>query len=189
MASAAGRPAPRFRRDFIGHAQCVGWAEARQFLGSVPAPPVSRLVRRRSLRARITFCVGATCGRPSEATRATAGRPYMRGAGDAYAPCPTRSTFHVGARPAVALGLPCGNITPMALAQKRATTIALEPAADRLLTRAARSTGVSRSEFIRRQLDIVLEQYRPHPRPRSAGVIKSPLAKRGDEAELFLERR
>ncbi|MGC9984373.1 MAG: CopG family transcriptional regulator [Polyangia bacterium] len=86
-------------------------------------------------------------------------------------------------------GLPCGNMTLMALAQKKATTIALEPTADRLLTRAARSTGVSRSEFIRRQLDIVLEQYRPHPKPRSAGVIKSPLAERGDEAELFRERR
>ena len=83
----------------------------------------------------------------------------------------------------------CGNMTPMALAQKKATTIALAPAADRLLTQAARSTGVSRSEFIRRQLDIVLEQYRPHPRPRSAGVIKSRLAERGDEADLFRERR
>jgi hypothetical protein len=82
----------------------------------------------------------------------------------------------------------CGTITPMALAQKKATTIALEPATDRLLTRAARSNGVSRSEFVRRQLDIVLEQYRPHPRPRSAGIIKHPLPERGDEAELFRER-
>ena len=73
----------------------------------------------------------------------------------------------------------------MAHARKKTTTIALEPAADRLLTRAARSTGVSRSEFIRRQLEVVLEQYRPRPRPRSAGVIKSRLAERGDEAELF----
>ena len=77
----------------------------------------------------------------------------------------------------------------MALAQKKATTIALDPAADRLLTRAARRIGVSRSEFVRRQLDIVLEQYRPHPRPRSAGVIKHPLPERGDEAELFREQR
>lgn len=77
----------------------------------------------------------------------------------------------------------------MALAQKKATTIALEPAADRLLTRAARGSGVSRSEFIRRQLDIVLEQYRPHPIPRSAGIIKRALAGRGDEAELFRPRR
>lgn len=76
----------------------------------------------------------------------------------------------------------------MALAQKKATTIALDPAADRLLTRAARSVGVSRAEFIRRQLDIVLEQYRPHPRPLSAGVLTRPLSERGDEAELFRDR-
>jgi hypothetical protein len=77
----------------------------------------------------------------------------------------------------------------MALAQKKATTIALEPEADRLLTRAARSVGVSRSEFVRRQLDIVLEQYRPHPKPRSAGILKRPLAEQGDESELFREPR
>jgi hypothetical protein len=82
-----------------------------------------------------------------------------------------------------------GTITSMALAQKKATTIALEPEADRLLTLAARSTGVSRSEFVRRHLDIILEQYRPHPKPRSAGVIRHPLLERGDEAELFREPR
>lgn len=77
----------------------------------------------------------------------------------------------------------------MALTRKKATTIALEPEADRLLTRAARSVGVSRSEFIRRHLDIILEQYRPHPKPRSAGVVRHNLAERGDEAQLFRERR
>lgn len=82
-----------------------------------------------------------------------------------------------------------GTITSMALTHKKATTIALEPEADRLLTRAARDAGVSRSEFVRRQLDIVLEQYRPHPRPRCAGLIKDPLPERGDESELFRERR
>ena len=80
-------------------------------------------------------------------------------------------------------------MTPMALAQKKATTIALDSAADRLLSRAARSNGVSRSEFVRRQLDIVLEQYRPHPKPRSAGVIKHALPDRGDEAEIAYDRR
>ena len=57
----------------------------------------------------------------------------------------------------------------MALSRKKATTIALDPEADQLLTRAARERGVSRSEFIRQQLALVLEQYRRHPKPRSAG--------------------
>lgn len=72
----------------------------------------------------------------------------------------------------------------MALAKKKATTIALDPKDSRLLTRAARDRGVSRSEFIRQQLALVLEQYRRHPEPRSAGVIRA-LAQRGDERELF----
>lgn len=76
----------------------------------------------------------------------------------------------------------------MALKQKRATTIALEPEMSRLLTRAAREQGSSRAEFIRRQLSLVLEQYRRHPRPRSAGVLRT-LPERGDEAELFRARR
>ena len=77
-----------------------------------------------------------------------------------------------------------GNVTSMALSRKKATTIALDPADDRLLTRAARERGVSRSEFIRQQLALVLEQYRRHRKPRSAGVIKR-LPQRGDEGELF----
>jgi len=77
-----------------------------------------------------------------------------------------------------------GNITSMALSRKKATTIALDPRHDRLLTRAARERGVSRSEFIRQQLALVLEQYRRHPKPRSAGIIRA-LTERGDERELF----
>ena len=73
----------------------------------------------------------------------------------------------------------------MALRKKQATTIALDPDLDRLLTRAARDQGISRSEFIRQQLRWVLEQYRKHPRPRSAGTIRHPLPQRGDESELF----
>ncbi|MBI4476319.1 MAG: ribbon-helix-helix protein, CopG family [Acidobacteria bacterium] len=76
----------------------------------------------------------------------------------------------------------------MALSRKKATTIALDPEDDRLLTRAARDRGVSRSEFIRQQLSLVLEQYRRHPRPASAGVIRA-LSERGDERELFRGRR
>jgi hypothetical protein len=72
----------------------------------------------------------------------------------------------------------------MALSKKKATTIALDPDDDRLLTRAARERGVSRAEFIRRQLSLVLEQYRRHPKPRSAGTVRS-LPERGDERELF----
>ena len=72
----------------------------------------------------------------------------------------------------------------MALSKKRATTIALDPEDDRLLTRAAQERGVSRSEFVRQQLRLVLEQYREHPKPKSAGVVKD-LPERGDEGELF----
>lgn len=72
----------------------------------------------------------------------------------------------------------------MALSRKKATTIALDPEDDRLLTHAARERGVSRSEFIRQQLALVLEQYRDHPKPNSSGIIRS-LPERGDESELF----
>ncbi len=76
----------------------------------------------------------------------------------------------------------------MALSRLKATTIALDPEADHLLTRAARARGVSRAEFIRQQLALVLEQYRRHPKPRSAGIVRS-LSERGDESELFGGRR
>jgi phosphomannomutase len=72
----------------------------------------------------------------------------------------------------------------MALSKKKATTIALDPDADRLLSLAARDRGISRSEFVRQHLALVLEQYRRHPRPRSAGVVGT-LGERGDERELF----
>jgi len=74
-------------------------------------------------------------------------------------------------------------------ARKRVTTIILDVQTDRLLGAAARAHGVSRSEFIRMQLRRALEQYRPHPKPRSAGVVRR-LGERGDERELFrtLER-
>jgi hypothetical protein len=75
----------------------------------------------------------------------------------------------------------------MALSRKKATTIALDAVDDRLLTRAARERGVSRSEFIRQQLSLVLEQYRRHPRPSSAGVLERP-KHRSDERELFGDR-
>ena len=77
-----------------------------------------------------------------------------------------------------------GHITFMALSRKKATTIALDPEDDRLLSRAARERGVSRSEFIRQHLALVLEQYRRHPKPRSAGIVRV-LTERGDERELF----
>jgi len=60
----------------------------------------------------------------------------------------------------------------------------LDPEEDRLLSRAARERGVSRSEFIRQQLRLVFEQYRPHPEPKSAGTLRE-LPERGDERELF----
>lgn len=76
----------------------------------------------------------------------------------------------------------------MALSRKKATTIALDPEDDRLLTQAARERGVSRSEFVRQQLALVLEQYRRHPRPSSAGVVNR-ISERGDEGELYGGRR
>ena len=79
------------------------------------------------------------------------------------------------------------HITFMALAKKKATTIALDPEDDRLLSRAARDRGISRSEFVRQQLALALEQYRRHPKPRSGGIIRS-LSERGDESELFRAR-
>ena len=72
----------------------------------------------------------------------------------------------------------------MALTRKKATTIALDPDDDRLLSQAARERGISRSEFIRQHLALVLEQYRRHPKPRSAGIVRA-LTERGDESELF----
>jgi len=77
----------------------------------------------------------------------------------------------------------------MALTRKRPTTIALEPEMDVLLTRAAEERGLSRSEFIRQQLALVLEQYRRHPRPKVAGIIRRRLPERGDESELYARRR
>lgn len=76
-------------------------------------------------------------------------------------------------------------MTSMVLRRKKATTIALDPDMDAILTRAARAEGISRSEFIRRQLELVLEQFRKHPSPRVAGMIRRRLKERGDEAELF----
>jgi len=68
---------------------------------------------------------------------------------------------------------------------KPVATITLDAETTRLLDRAAREQGVSRSEFVRRQLRRTLEQFREHPRPRCAGVIKGRLRERGDESELF----
>ena len=56
----------------------------------------------------------------------------------------------------------------MALARKKATTITLDPQDNRLLSRATRERGVSRSEFIRQHLTLVLERSRRHS-SREAG--------------------
>jgi hypothetical protein len=76
------------------------------------------------------------------------------------------------------------HLPSMARARRKAITIALDPEADRLLSRAARERGISRSEFIRQQLTLVLEQYRRHPRPTSAGSVRA-LDEPGDERDLF----
>ena len=72
----------------------------------------------------------------------------------------------------------------MAISRRKATTIALDPEDHRLISRAARERGVSRSEFVGQHLAVVLEQYRRHPKPRSAGIVRA-LTERGDERELF----
>jgi hypothetical protein len=79
--------------------------------------------------------------------------------------------------------------TCMALSRaKRVTSIILDTETDRLLEQAARERGVSRSEFVRAQLRRVLEQFREHPKPRSAGVIRDRLRERGDEDDLFRDK-
>jgi Arc/MetJ-type ribon-helix-helix transcriptional regulator len=72
----------------------------------------------------------------------------------------------------------------MKLLKRGGCDIARDPQDDRLLSRAARERGVSRSEFIRQHLALMLEQYRRHPKPRSAGAVRA-LSERGDERELF----
>src|SRR4026208_2332044 len=91
---------------------------------------------------------------------------------------------HADSRCGLAAGPSTSHITSMALSRKKAPTIALDPEDDRLLSRAARERGVSRSEFIRQHLALVLEQSRRHPKPRRAGVPRA-LTERGDERELF----
>lgn len=75
--------------------------------------------------------------------------------------------------------------TCMALsAAKRTTTLILDTETDRLLDIAAREQNVSRSEFIRAQLRRALEQYKNHPKPRSAGTMRG-RAPRDEEKALF----
>jgi hypothetical protein len=75
----------------------------------------------------------------------------------------------------------------MALSKKKKTiTIALALADDRLLSRAARERGVSRSELIRQHVARALEQYRRSPKPTSAGIVRA-LTERGEPIQL-LER-
>ena len=82
-----------------------------------------------------------------------------------------------------------GNVTSMALSRKKATTIALDPADDRLLTRAARERGVSRSEFIRQQLALVLEQYRRHRKPSGEGGFSLSHPLTGERRRQRVRRR
>src|SRR5439155_2666173 len=78
-----------------------------------------------------------------------------------------------------------GYIAPMALGRRqRVTTIILDATTDRLIGVAARAQGISRSEFIRGHLRRALEQYRSHPKPRPAGIVRGRLRVRGDESEL-----
>ena len=69
--------------------------------------------------------------------------------------------------------------------RKHLTTVTLDAETSRLVDIGARQVGLSRSEFVRRQLSRALEQFRPHPKPRSAGIIRRPLRERADKSELF----
>ena len=51
-----------------------------------------------------------------------------------------------------------GDMTCVALARKKATALALDPEMDALLSRAAAERGVSRAEFVRQQLALVLAE-------------------------------
>ncbi len=73
--------------------------------------------------------------------------------------------------------------------RKPRTAVMLAPETDRLLTAAARKAGVSRAEFVRRHLPLVLEQYRPQREPRSARLRRPPRRERGGQYERFAERR
>ena len=55
-------------------------------------------------------------------------------------------------------------------AQAKGWSRRADPRHDWLLSRAARERGVSRSV---NHLTIVLEQYRRHPTPRSAGIVRA----------------
>jgi metal-responsive CopG/Arc/MetJ family transcriptional regulator len=70
-------------------------------------------------------------------------------------------------------------------AAKRTTTVILDAEMTRLLDLASKERGVSRSEFIRAQLRRALEQYKTHPKPRSAGAMRRARAPRDEEKELF----
>jgi metal-responsive CopG/Arc/MetJ family transcriptional regulator len=61
----------------------------------------------------------------------------------------------------------------MALARQKATTITFDSQDNLLFSRATRERGVSRSEFIRQHLTLVLEQYRRHSKPRSGTIVRS----------------
>jgi uncharacterized protein (DUF1778 family) len=103
------------------------------------------------------------------------------------------ATLNSPARPLLHLAAPDRHtyMTSMALsAAKRTTTLILDAETDRLLDVAARDRGLSRSEFIRAQLRRVLEQYKSHPKPRSAGAMTRARAPRDEEADVFrdLER-
>lgn len=67
----------------------------------------------------------------------------------------------------------------MALSTMVATVIALDPAINKLLTRVARGQGISRAEFIRRQLDVALGPYRSGRKAIPAAPAKPAKAKRG----------
>jgi hypothetical protein len=74
-------------------------------------------------------------------------------------------------------------------ARSRKVTIVLDSAMDSRLKRAAREQGISPTEFIRQQLHLVLEQYRRHPQPRSAGIVRVLTNRSGENSPLPDHRR
>jgi hypothetical protein len=64
------------------------------------------------------------------------------------------------------------DIAATTLSRKKTITIVLAPANDRLLSRAARERGVSRPEFVRQHLALVLAQYRRQPKPQGDAAAR-----------------
>jgi hypothetical protein len=110
---------------------------------------------------------GGPCSGECSPSRVVGRDPLPGGHAPHLAVSARRSAFTVRGRPRSLRASGVGNITFMALTRKKATTIALEPGMDALLTRAARERGrVSRG-------------IRPAAARAGAGTVPEPSAAQG----------